>query len=284
MSLEPTSNLVLLFKNLILNLRPYSQEQGVKLTFHSKIKTLSTTHNSKNLLDSFTKLIKKIIAFTPESGRINISLNIITTQKQCASIKIENTGADLSRIREIPSITRYTCNVSKTTKGTAFIIAIPIEKAKVNIGFSKNGNNLGYTPYYIEINKRLNSHFKEIKSFELAANKKSENEGNFLKNVNKVIHSRMSDNYFKVNTLAKAMALSRSQLFRKIKSLTQMSPNQYLLFYRLQIAKHILETNGNDFNIGEVAYQVGFISKSHFSRAFNKQFGLSPSHYKKHTT
>ena len=90
----------------------------------------------------------------------------------------------------------------------------------------------------------------------------------------------MSDTNFKVDTLSNAMALSRTQLFRKIKSLTQMSPQQYLRFVRLETAKKLLQSKDKDLNVSEVCYAVGFASKSHFTRSFQKEFGFNPSEYK----
>ncbi|MFD1613980.1 helix-turn-helix domain-containing protein [Gelatiniphilus marinus] len=281
MSSKHTSDLVLSFKNLIVSIKPYAKAQKVELIFQSHVESLPTIFDLEDFTFKFTKFIKKIISFTPESFKVLINFNMMTSSKHHVRIEIENTGADLSRIREITSIINYNCHVLKTSKGTRYNIDIPLNETTANPVIFENKNNLGYTPYYIEINRRLNTHFKEIESFELAADKKNKKEASFLRNTNKVINARMGDSNFKVDALAKAMALSRSQLFRKIKMLTQMSPNQYLLFYRLQIAKHIIETEENDLNISEVGYQVGFISKSHFSRSFQKQFGLSPSKYKK---
>ncbi len=281
MSLGNKSDLVLLFKNLAINLKPYAANQLVKLNFKSNIDRLIISGETTNISQNFDKLIRKIIAFTPENFQVSMVLNVLVASRQYVRVEIENTGADLSRVREIISSISYNCNVAKTKTGTMFFIDIPIEKTTANNNIVKDVNNLGYTPYYIEINKRLNTYFKAIESFELAATKKSKKEGAFLKNANKVINTRISDNNFNVDALAKAMALSRSQLFRKIKSLTQMSPNQYLLFYRLQVAKQFLKTNNRELNISEVGYQVGFISKSHFSRAFRKQFGVTPLKYKK---
>jgi len=114
---------------------------------------------------------------------------------------------------------------------------------------------------------------------EKAAALKSFKEGVFLKKVNAVLQSYLSDPDFKVDTLADAMALSRTQLFRKIKALTQMSPQQYLRFVRLEKAKKLLQSTDKDLNVSEVCYEVGFASKSHFTRSFQKEFGFNPSEF-----
>ena len=109
------------------------------------------------------------------------------------------------------------------------------------------------------------------------AQEKSDSEGAFLKKANKIIKLNLENHGFKVDEFARRMALSRTQLFRKIKSLTKMSPGAYILFFRLQEAKELLQSNENDLNVTEVSYKVGFISRSHFTRSFQKQFGFNPS-------
>ena len=75
------------------------------------------------------------------------------------------------------------------------------------------------------------------------------------------------------------MALSRTQLYRKLKVLTHQPPAQYIQFVRLQKAKEYLQNT--ELNVGEVVLKVGFASHSHFTRAFHDQFGFNPSFLKK---
>lgn len=134
-----------------------------------------------------------------------------------------------------------------------------------------------FPPYYKEISKRLMSYFDNVENLEKYAHEKGHSEGAFLKKANKIIKSNLENHNFKVDEFASRMALSRTQLFRKIKSLTKMSPSGYILFFRLQIAKELLQSNEEDLNVTEVSYRVGFISRSHFTRSFQKQFGFNPS-------
>lgn len=140
-----------------------------------------------------------------------------------------------------------------------------------------NKLKIQFPPYYKEIGKRLISYFDDVEYLEKYAHEKSDSEGAFLKKANKIIKNNLENHNFKVDEFANKMALSRTQLFRRIKSLTKMSPSRYLLFYRLQIAKKLLQSNEVDLNVTEVSYRVGFISRSHFTRSFQKQFGFNPS-------
>ena len=73
------------------------------------------------------------------------------------------------------------------------------------------------------------------------------------------------------------MCMSRSSLFRKLRSLTGMTPNSFVNSYRLNKAAGLLR-NG-DYRVSEVCDMLGFKSASYFAKAFKQQFGVSPSEY-----
>jgi AraC-like DNA-binding protein len=125
----------------------------------------------------------------------------------------------------------------------------------------------------------LKSHFSSISSFEEFADKKSLEHGLFLKRVHKIIEEHLDDEEFKLEQLYTALGLSRTQLYRKLKPLTKMSPAKYLIYYRLQKAKSLLQDT--TYNVSQVVSMVGFSSHSYFTRAFNDQFGMNPSNMSK---
>ena len=84
---------------------------------------------------------------------------------------------------------------------------------------------------------------------------------------------------FNNRQLARKMEISESQLFRKIKKLTNQSITLYVRSVRLQIAKELLLNSL--LNISEVAYLTGFRDPSYFSRIFLKEFGNTPSRIRK---
>lgn len=96
--------------------------------------------------------------------------------------------------------------------------------------------------------------------------------------VNKVIACiirNMDNSDYSVNELSGDMALSRSQLHRKLAALTGFSTTNFIRMVRLEKAKDLL-LNG-DGNITEIAYKCGFNSQSYFTRSFTEYFGKSPS-------
>lgn len=98
----------------------------------------------------------------------------------------------------------------------------------------------------------------------------------FLKDVTEVIHKNISDPQFNVDTLASALNMSRSSLHRKIKGVSELTPNEFILLVKLKkAAKYIQE----GYRVNEVCFIVGFNSPSYFSKAFKKQFGISPTEW-----
>lgn len=96
--------------------------------------------------------------------------------------------------------------------------------------------------------------------------------------VNKVIAyiiQHLDDSDYSVNELSNDMAVSRSQLHRKLTALTGFSTTNFIRMVRLEKAKDLL-LNG-DGNITEIAYKCGFNSQSYFTKSFTEYFGKSPS-------
>ena len=101
----------------------------------------------------------------------------------------------------------------------------------------------------------------------------------FLKQVSQVIIDYLGEPQLTPAFLAQQMALSSSQVYRKLKATTGKSTALFIRQVRLKEAKKLLE-NG-DLNISEIAYDVGFNDPNWFSRAFKQEFGLPPSEFKK---
>ncbi|MBJ7880650.1 two-component regulator propeller domain-containing protein [Gelidibacter salicanalis] len=97
----------------------------------------------------------------------------------------------------------------------------------------------------------------------------------FIQKILSYIHENISDNSLSVEVLASQLNLSRSQLYRKIKTLTGQTVNEFIRKIRLEKAKQILQT-GNS-TISEVSFKVGFSSPSYFTKCFKSHFGQLPT-------
>lgn len=104
----------------------------------------------------------------------------------------------------------------------------------------------------------------------------------FLEKIYALLNENLSNSQFKVEELGQLVGLSRVQLYRKIKDLTDLSPNELLRVYRLQKAKILLSTT--DLSIAEIAYEVGFSSPSYFTKCYREFHQESPTTFLKRMT
>ncbi|WP_428231399.1 helix-turn-helix transcriptional regulator [Flavobacterium sp.] len=81
--------------------------------------------------------------------------------------------------------------------------------------------------------------------------------------------------------MADQLKISKAQLNRKIQNQMSLSPGRLILYYKMELAKHILDRNVS--SIEETALQCGFSGIANFSRKFKQEFGLSPSAYRENS-
>lgn len=99
----------------------------------------------------------------------------------------------------------------------------------------------------------------------------------FLEKIIQKIASNFADEHFSVEVLAADVNMSVTQLSRKLKALIDQPPGQMIRSFRLQTAADLLNQKAG--TVSEISYRVGFNDNAYFSRAFKKQFGVSPSEY-----
>ena len=96
----------------------------------------------------------------------------------------------------------------------------------------------------------------------------------FLKGLTRVIEAHIAEENFGVSELSDEVGMSRSNLLRKVKKLTNLSVSQFIRQIRLQKAMDMLRTES--FNVSEVAFKVGFSSISYFVKCFREHYGFPP--------
>lgn len=96
----------------------------------------------------------------------------------------------------------------------------------------------------------------------------------FLQQIIQRIHKNIDNTNFGPTQLAEEMFLSESQIYRKLKAITDKSTAVFIRSIRLQKAKELIETSNK--TISEIAYDTGFNNPSWFSRVFKEEFGHSP--------
>jgi CheY-like chemotaxis protein/anti-sigma regulatory factor (Ser/Thr protein kinase) len=102
----------------------------------------------------------------------------------------------------------------------------------------------------------------------------------FLREVDKVVERHVDDSEFDINVMARELGLSRSSLYNKFRESTTLTPNDYVLRYRLRRAAQRLKAEP-ELQVTEIADLLGFGSSRYFTRCFKALYGMTPSEYRK---
>jgi two-component system cell cycle response regulator len=102
-------------------------------------------------------------------------------------------------------------------------------------------------------------------------------EEDFIKRLNDYLFNNVQNSSLNVSLLAKSMYMSRPTLYRKIKAVTDQTPNELINLARLKEAARLLESA--DYKVFEIAQMVGFNSQSSFGKVFIKHFKVTPTEY-----
>ena len=104
---------------------------------------------------------------------------------------------------------------------------------------------------------------------------KSQLDRDFMRRVFRIIEGQLSNTDFSIGDLCYELAMSRSSVYNKIKTLTGRGPNDIIKIVRLSRARDLLTRR--PWPIAEVATMVGFSDPKYFSTCFKKEYGISPS-------
>jgi signal transduction histidine kinase/ligand-binding sensor domain-containing protein/DNA-binding response OmpR family regulator len=97
----------------------------------------------------------------------------------------------------------------------------------------------------------------------------------FFDRLLEVMEENLDNSELSPENIAHAMYMSRAQLYRKVKTLTDLSIGDFLRNYRLDRAQMMLKNQ--EGNIQEISSRTGFVSPKHFSRLFKERFQVTPS-------
>ncbi|GLR17278.1 hybrid sensor histidine kinase/response regulator transcription factor [Portibacter lacus] len=190
----------------------------------------------------------------------------------------------------------------KDLKGNMVTSHIPVIllTARTSLNYKLNGFDYGVNAYVTKpfnmelLKKRIKSliEYEEIlkqkysiKNNSLASEIKVAQpvedtfENKFIKQLVNIVNEHISDSDFSVEDIAKAMNMSKIQLYRKMKATLNETPNAFIRIIRLKKAAQLLETS--DLNISEITYNVGFNDLKYFREKFKEEFKMNPSAYRK---
>lgn len=128
--------------------------------------------------------------------------------------------------------------------------------------------------------KRLAEHFsveKRVVSVSPAEVVITSKDEEFLKKVMEIVEENIPNTDFNIDQIASYAGLGRSTFFKKIKSLTGMSPVELVREMRIKRAHQLLISG--EYSISEIAFQTGFNSAAYFSTCFKEKYNQTPSEY-----
>ncbi|NDW08213.1 two-component regulator propeller domain-containing protein [Dysgonomonas sp. 520] len=125
----------------------------------------------------------------------------------------------------------------------------------------------------IQLRKLFSSQLSspEVPSAELTTN------DSFLEKLFEIVRNRIEDPELSINDLSEELGVSRAQFFRKIKAISDVSPNKIIQNIRMKMAADFLKTK--QFTVAEVAYKVGFSDPAYFSKTFKSVFNITPTDF-----
>ena len=124
---------------------------------------------------------------------------------------------------------------------------------------------------------KIKEHFASTPLVHIKSMAYTKADEHFLEALHLAIEQNISDAELDVENLAKLMNMSRPTLYRKISSISNLTPNELIHIARLKKAAELLAEGRH--KMYEITEMVGYNSQTNFSRSFHKQFGVRPTEY-----
>jgi ABC-type sugar transport system substrate-binding protein/DNA-binding response OmpR family regulator len=210
----------------------------------------------------------KAMKFVPELIISDVQMEVMNGFELCKQIK-ENLSTS-----HIPVIllTAYSLDEQRAIgfeSGADAYIPKPFNESLLKIRVRK----------LIENREKIKNYFQKNLTFGERKENVAEIDKTFINKFRKIIEEKLIDSDLNVDEIGKNMGLSRVQLYRKIKSLTNYAPNELVRIIRLKAAEQLIINS--ERNVSEIAYDTGFSSPSYFTKCFKEYFNESPTDYAK---
>lgn len=185
------------------------------------------------------------------------------------------------------------CEKVKNTPATCHIPVV-ILSAKGTVAQRNEGYELGADAYIakpfqgshlfvrvknlLDQRDRLHNQLRRANSIEEVIHHSASEHSGFLETLVTHIKKRLDDPELNAAVLEEVLSLSKMQLYRKLKSVSGMTPAEFIRHIRLKHATQLLANT--ELTINEIFYQTGFNNQSYFFREFKKHYGCSPNEYR----
>ncbi|WP_400076546.1 alpha/beta fold hydrolase [Winogradskyella sp. R77965] len=199
------------------------------------------------------------------NGQLNIGINIRECfANHCISKETENVATSILKQSQPNQIL-----LTQTVKNLLIGVNLNFTSYKTIFDVSSGESILLFT---VTKNERQNRLLNTIDQSKLTQY------DSFLETVIQTINTNINNEDFGVVMLCQEIGVSERQLQRKLKEITQKSPNQLISSIRLNLAKELILSTQD--TISEIAFKTGFSNPSYFSKCFKKEFSVNPSDLK----
>ena len=213
--------------------------------------------------------IEKALALIPDA----IISDVMMPEKD--GFEVTNTLKKNEKTSHIPIIllTAKATQESKLTGlsyGADAYLMKPFDKKELLIRVKK----------LLELRNKLKIHYSKFTyQEENTTDQPTDHELKFLEKIREIVLKNIAQENFSVPHMAKAMQMSQTQLYRKLKGVTGETPSQLIQTIKMEKAIQLLQSS--ELNISEVAFKLGFSDPNYFTRTFHSFHGKTPSSFRK---
>lgn len=200
----------------------------------------------------------------------------------CDVIMPEMNGVEFVRIMKKQELTRHIPIIMLSTKASVDSQIEGLETgADAYLGKPFHPRHLeALIDSQLQRNKAVlefsESAYASMEQFEGKLIKKEDND--LIIKITKLIIEHIDDENLTLDSIAAEMAISKMQLYRKIKELIDQTPTEFIRSIRLNHAEKLLKTTNK--TVQEIMYDCGFNNKAYFYREFAKRFKQTPKEYR----
>ncbi len=222
--------------------------------------------------------IKKAVKYVPDIIICDVMMPVMDGLECCRRLKAEVTTS------HIPVLMLTACSMDEQRvqgyeSGADGYLAKPFNSAVL---ISRCSSLIANRKRIKEIWQQIDLQQSPVKEPKEKAVPKNDIDNDFYNRFLKIFSAEIGNSEISVDDLAAKMGLERSQLYRKIKSLTNYSPVELIKRLRLKQAQTLLKTT--DKSVSEIAYETGFSTPAYFTRCYRESFGETPSETRSNLT
>ena len=208
--------------------------------------------------------VERAIGLVPDIVICDVMMPELDGYQVCYTLKNDQRTSHIPIVMLTAKVDRHS-RLHGLRQGADAYLAKPFDPEELSLKL----NNL------LELRQKIQAHLMDFPQNDGGQTPLFPKEDAFLQELQSTVLSKISDETFGIPEICEALAISRSQLHRKLKAITGKSASLVIRSIRLNEARNrLLET---EQTIMEIAYQVGFSNPSYFSTVFSETFGMSPS-------